>query len=112
MIEAGAYNLKRGRYADFHDVDEFYRSGYPRYQRRPETRGSGARSREEVGRRGQASLSHVWRERSGGFRRNAEWRQRREIRADPWLARQCSHPYLPRLAGGRIREAGLRAALE
>ena len=36
---------------------------------------------KEVGRRGQASLSYVRRKRSGGFRRNAEWRQRREIRA-------------------------------
>ena len=34
MIEAGAYNFKRGHYADLHDVDEFYRSGHPRYQRR------------------------------------------------------------------------------
>ena len=54
----------------------------------------------------------IWRERSGGFRRNAEWRQRRKIRAGAWLARQRSHPYLPRLVGRGIREARLRAALE
>src|SRR5262249_4083447 len=100
-----------GRYADLYDVVEFYRSGHPRYQRRPEARRSGARSREEVGRRDQGSISYVWRKRSGGFLRNAEWRQCREIRAGAWLARQCPHPHLPRLAVGGIYEAHLRAAL-
>src|SRR5689334_12855101 len=97
-LGAGAYSIKGGRYADLHGIDEFYRSGHPRYQRRPEACTSGERSREEVGRRGQGSISYVWRKRSRGFRRNAEWRQCREISAGAWLARQCPHPHMPRLA--------------
>jgi GYD domain len=112
MIEAGAYNLKRGRYADLHDVDEFYRSGYPRYQRRPEARTEAAR---DLAKKLGVEVKHLYLTSGESDLVVFVETPNGDNVAKFALALGSlgsSHPYLPRLAGGGIREAGLRAALE
>ena len=55
MIKVGA-NIQRGRYANIHAFNEFYRSGHPRYQGGPEA----AEAARDLGKKLGVEIKHLY----------------------------------------------------